>query len=185
MSISDAELLWRRAENAKIYPRFPLGDSSADQSSLPSGNAVAVVRRPTRKLRNESVDRIPLRLLILKKGVFSDTVECELKVANLQGSPDYEALSYVWGDSKDLVEIKCCGQTFSIGQNLHSALKHLRSPTGDRVLWVDAIASTKQTDRNAQSRSLSWGGYMALLVKPWCGWVSPRKTSWLSIPLPN
>jgi Heterokaryon incompatibility protein (HET) len=155
MSISDAELARRRAENARIYPRFPLGDPSADGFSSPFESAVALVRRPTAKLRNESIDQIPLRLLILKKGW--DTVECELKVDNLQESPDYEALSYAWGDSKDLVEIKCCGQTFSIGRNLQSALKRLRSSTGDRILWIDAIC-INQADKQERAEQVAFMG---------------------------
>ena len=153
MSISDAELTWRRAENAKIYLRFPLSDPSADGLSSPFENAVALVRRPTAKLRNEGVDRVPLRLLILKKGW--DTVECELKVDNLHGSPDYKALSYVWGDPKDLVEIRCCGQAFSIGSNLHSALKRLRSSTVDRILWVDAIC-INQADKQERAEQVAF-----------------------------
>jgi hypothetical protein len=54
------------------------------------------------------VIRTPLRLLVLKRGLTSDSLECELTVAELQDLPVYDALSYVWGDRQDLVIIKCC-----------------------------------------------------------------------------
>lgn len=157
MPISDAELSRRSEENSRIYPDFPLSNPGTDSFSSPFGHAVSVVRRPTLRIRRESVFHIPLRLLILKRGWFSDAVECELRVANLQDSPEYEALSYVWGDRKDLVEIKCCSRTFSIGRNLHSALKHLRIENVDRVLWVDAIC-INQADRLERAEQVTFMG---------------------------
>ena len=94
--------------------------------------------------RNQSVIRTPLRLLVLKRGLTPDSLECELRVVELEELPPYDALSYVWGDRQDLAIIKCCGRDFAIRRNLYSALNHLRSPVEDRILWVDAICINQQ-----------------------------------------
>lgn len=50
-----------------------------------------------------------------------------------------EALSYVWGDPKDLVSIMISGQHVEITSNLHAALKQLRDCYLERILWIDAL----------------------------------------------
>ncbi|KAE9379583.1 heterokaryon incompatibility, partial [Stipitochalara longipes BDJ] len=64
-------------------------------------------------------------------------LQCRLVTSNIDA--DYEALSYTWGkpDSFDLkIWVNDCH--FSVRQNLHCALKALRS-TGDRYLWIDTL----------------------------------------------
>ncbi|KAM7189731.1 Heterokaryon incompatibility protein (HET) domain containing protein [Rhypophila sp. PSN 637] len=89
-------------------------------------------------------------------------VSCDLKEhSSVKQQPEvekYEALSYAWGSSGDeesaLVfdpdnadrDPKC----LSIGENLASALRHLRRPDISRVLWVDAICIDQA---NLQERS--------------------------------
>jgi hypothetical protein len=57
----------------------------------------------------------------------------------MESLPDYDAISYVWGDPTDTSPIKCSGKTLSITKNLHSALRHFRLQDQPCVLWVDAI----------------------------------------------
>jgi hypothetical protein len=85
-------------------------------------------------------DRPYIRLLHLRP--CHDTkhdIETDLEVVALEKEPQYEALSYAWGDPKKTVAIKCGGATFKATKNLFSALKHLRYPERTRTLWVDAI----------------------------------------------
>lgn len=51
----------------------------------------------------------------------------------------YEALSYTWGDPNDRTQIYLDDQPFSVTVNLKSALRCLRLPDKDRVLWTDSI----------------------------------------------
>jgi hypothetical protein len=68
----------------------------------------------------------------------------------LSDEPDYEALSYTWGDSSDKCPSYCEGQTLKVTRNLHSALRHLRHDTAERILWVDAVCIDQD---NEQERS--------------------------------
>lgn len=76
--------------------------------------------------------------------------------------PAYEALSYVWGSDDrqekfivvdtDATSGKDHNSIMMIGQNLSSALRHLRSNSASRKLWVDAICIDQSdiTERNNQ-----------------------------------
>ncbi len=64
------------------------------------------------------------------------------------GLPDYEAISYTWGDDKnsEVVFVEGCALNTSAGRvglhihrNLAWALRHLRYERLPRVMWVDAL----------------------------------------------
>jgi hypothetical protein len=59
---------------------------------------------------------------------FNASIYCELRNASLNEALEYEALSYVWGDSSDALKKKIYlqQQTFWMTPNLESALRHLR-----------------------------------------------------------
>lgn len=57
---------------------------------------------------------------------------------------NYEALSYVWGDTSDLKAISLHDCIHHVTTNLETALRHLRSEEADRVLWVDALCINQQ-----------------------------------------
>jgi hypothetical protein len=85
-------------------------------------------------------DGTSLRLLVLlPRSSSSQRISCKLAHQSLLDGSKYEALSYVWGNPKDTVDILVDGQEFPITKNLHKALRALRNPTEPRVLWVDAI----------------------------------------------
>ena len=50
-----------------------------------------------------------------------------------------KGLSYAWGDPHAKQRVICDGKKLNIGQNLHSALLHLRYPDKPRLLWVDCL----------------------------------------------
>jgi hypothetical protein len=56
-----------------------------------------------------------------------------------QWAPQYEALSYTWGDPTDKLSIEVNGSTIQVTTNLFSALLALRKPNEDRILWIDAL----------------------------------------------
>jgi len=114
--------------------------------------------------------RTPSRLLILKRGLTPDPLECELRVAELEDLPEYDALSYVWGDRQHLVTIKCCGRDFAIRQNLYSALNHLRRPAQDRILWTDAIRINQQ-DLQERGEQVAFMGRIYAAARRVLVWV--------------
>src|SRR6266480_8120503 len=48
----------------------------------------------------------PIRLVVLLPQAYGTGIRCILTVESLNKSPDYEALSYVWGDASDRREIE-------------------------------------------------------------------------------
>ncbi|KAK0100199.1 hypothetical protein ONS95_008537 [Cadophora gregata] len=90
-----------------------------------------------------------IRVLILHPGTGDEEIYCTLEVALLDRAPAYEALSYAWGDSKDIKErhaIRCGNGRFNIMPNLFEALKRLRDSSARRVLWIDAICINQHDD---------------------------------------
>ncbi|KAH7131824.1 hypothetical protein B0J11DRAFT_428348, partial [Dendryphion nanum] len=79
------------------------------------------------------------RLLKLFPEKWDDLIEYEVEFAPPGPAADYEALSYVWGDPINAVEIICNGTHFPITCNLKDSLQHLRLPDCTRTLCVDAI----------------------------------------------
>lgn len=92
-----------------------------------------------------------IRLLILQPGKAGDLIRCALVPATFGSHPDYEALSYAWGNNDKTHMIYLLG-SLPIGSNLHSALQHLRLEDKPRTLWVDAVCINQQsvTERNQQ-----------------------------------
>jgi hypothetical protein len=66
-------------------------------------------------------------------------IECSILEVSLSDTPDYEALSYRWGNLKMQRSISIQGKDFEITQNLYTALRHLRYAKQKRTLWIDAI----------------------------------------------
>ncbi|WJG35273.1 uncharacterized protein FOBCDRAFT_239639 [Fusarium oxysporum Fo47] len=82
----------------------------------------------------------------------NDSIECRLEVVALEENPVYEALSYCWGDSSQLLEIKCNNEAFQVTENLLSALQHLRNEHTERPLWIDAICINRKDPEERQSQ---------------------------------
>ena len=102
---------------------------------------------------NEEASQI--RLLTLLPGEFSSKIHVNLQIKQLttERRPRYEALSYVWGSTENLVDIfvgKSTKYTLAVTQNLACALRYLRYQDRKRVLWIDAICVNQ---RDLQERS--------------------------------
>jgi hypothetical protein len=103
---------------------------------------------------SRNVDSI--RLIILKpRGEKEDAsvVRCKLSHVTFGEKPQYEALSYTWGDPNDLKDIIIDGLEMKVRVNLYSALRDLRTEK-PRVLWADAICIDQS---NFQERTYQVG----------------------------
>lgn len=69
-------------------------------------------------------------------------ISCSLFNVSLDDhpTPEYEAVSYVWGSHSDLKVIQLDQECFWVTRNLAAALKVFRLPDRDRILWIDALA---------------------------------------------
>lgn len=85
-----------------------------------------------------AIDHLVASLHIEDGYISSDDVCCSFSVVSLDDSPNFEALSYVWGDPHNVMPISLEGHGFPVTVNLHCALASLRSKDQERILWVDA-----------------------------------------------
>ena len=100
-----------------------------------------------------------IRLLILLPGLPDADIKCLVKGADLNDaereSSEFEALSYVWGDTspEKKTPIQVDNAILLVGRNLRSALLHLRDEEQPRTLWVDAVC-INQEDFDERSRQV-------------------------------
>ncbi|KAI0120263.1 heterokaryon incompatibility protein-domain-containing protein [Hypoxylon sp. NC0597] len=85
-----------------------------------------------------------IRLLSIEPGWPSDPIRVSIKVIpNLDQSPPYQALSYVWGSVENPALIECDGEPMEITRNLATALVALRllpadgDPAANGVVVMD------------------------------------------------
>ncbi|KAK0638608.1 heterokaryon incompatibility protein-domain-containing protein, partial [Cercophora newfieldiana] len=105
-------------------------------------------------------DQVPLdrnkeeiRLLVIEFGEMADPLACTLQKASFaDGKPSFAAISYVWGDAKDVVPVVINGDERRITRSLANILRQLRAPPG-RVapdgrmrIWADGICINQSDD---------------------------------------
>lgn len=81
-----------------------------------------------------------IRLVVLQPAKWNSPIKCHLIIDCLDEDPDYQALSYFWGDPKALRPISLQGRIVQISRNLESSLRHLRYEDRERTLWIDALS---------------------------------------------
>ena len=116
-----------------------------------------------------SVDCI--RLLVLLPDIGDDHLACELIHTTFASKPEYEALSYTWGEADNLKCIHLHDSPFDIRQNLYNALFNLRSKTEKRLIWADAICIDQNNvqERSSQVRLMAFIYSRAQAVVIWLG----------------
>ncbi|OAA71714.1 Heterokaryon incompatibility [Akanthomyces lecanii RCEF 1005] len=101
-----------------------------------------------------------IRLLYLHTGdsYHQLPIEVSLREFPIDALPSFGALSYTWATEDGLAslsqELLCGGASIKITKNCEAALKRLRRPREDQVLWVDAVCIDQS---NVEERSLQIG----------------------------
>ncbi|KAH8649427.1 heterokaryon incompatibility protein-domain-containing protein [Tricladium varicosporioides] len=115
--------------------------------------------------------RKEIRRLILQPLSAGPEIQCSTEAVSLLDKPDYEALSYVWGDASIRKNIVFNGNELSVTSNLAVALYHLRHQNKLRRLWVDALCINQGNlkERNEQVAMMSDVYIGAKLVVIWLG----------------
>lgn len=85
---------------------------------------------------------------------FDAPIRCDSWTAALTSEPNYEALSYVWGDMKISVGIELNGREVPISQNLCSVMRRLRKPDTALTLWIDQLC-INQEDAKEKSEQVA------------------------------
>ncbi|KAK0644469.1 heterokaryon incompatibility protein-domain-containing protein, partial [Cercophora newfieldiana] len=117
---------------------------------------------------------------ILPFSFSQECVSCVLSTVSLDAAPDFEALSYVWGDAADRVPIIVNGQRLLATKNLEAAMRALssRAMMGfgasrdfTRVVWIDALCidQTNLAERASQVKLMGDIYSSARHVVTWLG----------------
>lgn len=113
-----------------------------------------------------------IRLLRLDPGERGDPLSGKLyKVGLNQRDFQWEALSYVWGQSTHKVSLQLENGRLHITENLEVALRQLRLQDGERLLWIDAICINQEDsdERSAQIQKMGEIYERATFVIIWLG----------------
>lgn len=117
-----------------------------------------------------------IRLLrLLPSSLADDPICCQLFNYSLavphRSSHLYECLSYVWGSTSDRKPISIDGSRLDVTQSLHGALRRLRDPFLDRILWVDALCINQDDleERAQQVQFMAMIYAFASRVNIWLG----------------
>lgn len=84
-------------------------------------------------------------LRLIHAPLFDNEIQCEL-IETYLGDVPYEALSYTWGSMAKPLKITVDASELHVTENLYTALRYLRLPYEDRLLWVDAICINQDSD---------------------------------------
>ena len=130
-----------------------------------------------------SLQEKQIRLLEIRKGSFLDEVVCSLSTAILSDKPQYDALSYVWGNENADDPIMVDGIPVRVTKNLEAAMRHLRRSDRPMVIWIDALCiNQKNTLERNQQVSLMGAIYRgAQEVLAWLGAIDAETSKILSM----
>lgn len=112
-----------------------------------------------------------VRLLELQPGARGDKIRCILSIVRLSETPEYEALSYVWGNKDETFDVFLNGQTFSALKSLRICLRELRRQDGPRILWIDSFCINQNNvlERGHQVKMMGQIYRSAAKVLVWIG----------------
>jgi hypothetical protein len=143
------------------------------RSSLPS----TVTPFQYRPLEVDSI-----RVIHLQPRRDGQKIECTLSHVAYRDRPQYNALSYAWGDETPKRIIFLDGIEFEVGENLAKALINIRglesAGEGPQILWIDAICINQSdlVERSHQVRLMPHIYARAQMVLVWLGSSTIFKT---------
>jgi len=79
------------------------------------------------------------RILELLPGKSGEHISVLLHTVDWKNYPEFNAISYAWGDIHDTKPIICHGKWLNISKSLYAAFEHLRHDKESRYLWADAV----------------------------------------------
>ena len=119
-----------------------------------------------------NLERREIRLLHIKPSLkLKERPQCFLETVSLDDNPQFEALSYAWGDPNLTRPIILEDREWYATINLEVGLRYLRSPSEDVVIWVDALCidGSSVYERNSQVLLMKTIYSNAERVRVWLG----------------
>lgn len=103
--------------------------------------------------------RKEIRLLHVRPGKRRDGIVCSLRHVSLVEvpKPDYETISYRWGDATNLASIKLDNAVRQIPASSAAAIRRARHPDTPRILWIDAVC-INQKDNKERAQQVAMMG---------------------------
>lgn len=96
--------------------------------------------------------RREIRLIRVKAGRGCQKIRCELVQAFLDSAsdpiPQYETISYCWGDSTARSYITVNRMKRDVAASSKAAIRCMRLPHADRLLWIDAVCINQVSSIN-------------------------------------
>src|SRR5271156_3248361 len=99
---------------------------------------------------------LPNEIRFVRRTIADDsTFTIVLQKANLGDAPDFDALSYAWGDREQSTPVSAAGGPTSveIAPNLRSAMNHLWSSSPEPAIHIARSASINRSSQNAPERT--------------------------------
>lgn len=90
-------------------------------------------------------DEKVIRILTLNPGRWDDRLVGSLEFADLNHDPDFEAISYTWGDPLRCREMLVDGKVFPLTKSLRDTLRAVRHVKRPRRVWVDQICINQRS----------------------------------------
>ena len=75
------------------------------------------------------------------------------RICNRTDHPQYSAISYTWGDTRDTRYVRIDGKMLAVAENCWIALRQVRLASHVRWIWIDAI-SINQKDRDEKNHQV-------------------------------
>lgn len=112
-----------------------------------------------------------IRLVTILPDEWGATLNLELEHVDINLILEYEYLSYAWGENECDRSITLNNSSFVVSSTLHIALEHLRHPSQERKIWIEAVCINQADifERNAQVAIMGLIYSNATRVVVWIG----------------
>jgi hypothetical protein len=117
-----------------------------------------------------------IRLIELQPGATGTPLACKLIDARKSENPQYEAISYAWGEPvfPHTIEELSSASALRLTVSLHGALQALRYEQDPRVLWADALC-INQLDLKEKGHQVALMGPIFQDAQRVIVWLGPLK----------
>lgn len=112
-----------------------------------------------------------IRLIRVHPKDADQILKCDIVTSDLDDDVEYNALSYVWGDSTLRKELILNKQKAEITDSLHGALMRYKSSRHTPLLWADAICIS--LDRYLTEHCRNLGGSVLAFIQTKTGALPP------------
>jgi hypothetical protein len=141
------------------------------------------IRRREFKYQPINSERKEFRILVVHPCSSGTPIpHCSVEHASLLDKPEYEAISYCWGDANLRTHIRLNGSLVDVPASSASAIRRMRLPDRDRRIWIDAVC-INQDDLEERSQQVAMMGDIYGNTKRTLVWLSEDEyeTAWRTI----